>query len=451
MSVLYRYLLKEMLFPFLLSLLMITFLLFINFLIRAVDRFLGKGIDILIILEYLFLNLAWIIALSVPMAVLLTTLMTFGRMSEDNEINAMQASGIGFFSIITSPLIFGIIITIMLIFFNNYILPDMNFHARLLSGDIYRKRPSMNIEPGVFLDNLPDYNMIIGSKSDDTMLDVRIFSKGNNESQTSIYAKSGILATSYDAFLLTLYDGEIHEIENNSFNNYRRILFSKHNIKIPADDILLNRRDSSSRTDREMTIPMIKNKIKNYEKRIQVVQSRIKGSFFKTIGDSILPLSTKNSLHIINDIQKKINSDTSLTKTQIHKKERQLRNLKRQIKNEFGLIKSYQKGENKYKVEIHKKFSIPFACIIFILIGSPLGIIAKRGGFSISIILSFGFFLLYYLMLIGGEELADRNKFSALICMWSPNIIFMLFALYLNIMIIYEKYPKSILSFIKKN
>ena len=451
MSVLYRYLLKEMLFPFLLSLLMITFLLFINFLIRAVDRFLGKGIDILIILEYLFLNLAWIIALSVPMAVLLTTLMTFGRMSEDNEINAMQASGIGFFSIITSPLIFGIIITIMLIFFNNYILPDMNFHARLLSGDIYRKRPSMNIEPGVFLDNLPDYNMIIGSKSDDTMLDVRIFSKGNNESQTSIYAKSGILTTSYDAFLLTLYDGEIHEIENNSFNNYRRILFSKHNIKIPADDILLNRRDSSSRTDREMTIPMIKNKIKNYEKRIQVVQSRIKGSFFKTIGDSILPLSTKNSLHIINDIQKKINSDTSLTKTQIHKKERQLRNLKRQIKNEFGLIKSYQKGENKYKVEIHKKFSIPFACIIFILIGSPLGIIAKRGGFSISIILSFGFFLLYYLMLIGGEELADRNKFSALICMWSPNIIFMLFALYLNIMIIYEKYPKSILSFIKKN
>ena len=71
---------------------MITFILFVNFLLRAIDRFLGKGLDLITILEYLFLNLAWILALSVPMAVLLATLMTFGRLSEDNEINAMRAS-----------------------------------------------------------------------------------------------------------------------------------------------------------------------------------------------------------------------------------------------------------------------------------------------------------------------------------------------------------------------
>ena len=83
-------------YPFLISLLMITFILFINFLLRAIDRFLGKGLDILIILEYLFLNLAWIIALSIPMAMLLATLATFGRLSEDNEINALRSSGISF-------------------------------------------------------------------------------------------------------------------------------------------------------------------------------------------------------------------------------------------------------------------------------------------------------------------------------------------------------------------
>ena len=93
MSLLSRYFIKEMLLPFFFFLFMITFLLFINFLLRAIDRFLGKGLDVLTILEYLFLNLAWIIALSVPMAVLLATLMTFGRLSEDNEINAMRASG----------------------------------------------------------------------------------------------------------------------------------------------------------------------------------------------------------------------------------------------------------------------------------------------------------------------------------------------------------------------
>ena len=117
-----RYFIREMVLPFFFSLLMITFLLFINFLLRAVDRFLGKGLDVITILEYLFLNLAWIIALAVPMAVLLSTLMTFGRLSEDNEINAMRASGVGFISIIRAPLIFGITIALLLIFFNNFIL-----------------------------------------------------------------------------------------------------------------------------------------------------------------------------------------------------------------------------------------------------------------------------------------------------------------------------------------
>ena len=449
MKVLYKYLIREMFFPFFLSLVMITFILFINFLIRAIDRFLGKGIDVLVILEYLFLNLAWIIALSVPMAVLLTTLMTFGRMSEENEINAMKASGISFSSIIKPPLIFGTFITLFLIFFNNYILPDMNFHARLLSGDIYRKRPSMNIEPGIFLDNLPGYNMIIGNKSGEIMSDVRIFSKDKKESQTSIYAKSGVLTTLYNTILLTLHDGEIHELENKKFNNYRRIIFSKHNIKIKADDIILNRRDSSSRTDREMTIPMIKSKVSNYEKRIEVVKSRIMGSFFRVIGDSISPHSIKNAMETIKDHKKIISKNKNLTKNQIHKKERQIRNLERQIKNEFGLIKSYQKGRNKYQVEIHKKFSIPFACIIFVLIGGPIGVMAKKGGFSNSIILSFGFFLIYYLMLIGGEELADRNKFPAMICMWSPNLIFLIFALYLNFITINELSSKSLMFFKK--
>ena len=99
MKVLHKYLLKEMFLPFIFSLLVITFLLFVNFLIRAVDRFLGKGLDFFIIIEYLVLNLAWIIALSIPMAVLLTSLMSFCRMSEDNEIDAFKSSGISYYSL----------------------------------------------------------------------------------------------------------------------------------------------------------------------------------------------------------------------------------------------------------------------------------------------------------------------------------------------------------------
>ncbi len=445
-----RYFIREMVLPFFFSLLMITFLLFINFLLRAVDRFLGKGLDVITILEYLFLNLAWIIALAVPMAVLLSTLMTFGRLSEDNEINAMRASGIGFLSIIRAPNMFGTTIAMLLIFFNNFILPDMNFRARLLSGDIYRKRPGMNIEPGIFLDNLPNYSMIVGGKDGEIMSDVRIFSKGKQEAQTSIHSKTGTLSTLADAFLLTLFDGEIHELESKDFTNYRRIIFETHKIIIPADDILLNRRDSSNRTDREMTVPMILNKVKGYEKKIRVVNIRLKGAFYRTLGDSILPVSIEDGQAIVTAAQDAIRSDTTLTKGQLHKKERQLRSLERQVKNEFGLITSYLKGRNKYAVEAHKKFSIPFACILFVLLGAPLGVMAKRGGFAVSTSLSFGFFLLYYVLLIGGEELADRNQVSAAIGMWVPNAVLLSVALYLTLHTVRERAPIPLVSFFKK-
>ena len=424
---------------------MITFILFVNFVLRAIDRFLGKGLDLITILEYLFLNLAWILALSVPMAVLLATLMTFGRLSEDNEINAMRASGIGFLTIMRAPILFGIIITLVLIYFNNFILPEMNFKARLLSGDIYRKRPDMNIEPGIFLDNLPDYSMIVGGKSKKgIMTDVRIFSKGSKETQTSIHSNSGNLNTLEDAFLLTLYDGEIHELGQKDYTNYRRIIFDKHVINIPAKDLLLNRRDSTNRSDREMTVPMMLKKINSYEKRLNIVYKRLSGNFFRTIGDSILPSSIEQGKQFIENNLYKIRNNTTLTKAQIIKKEKRIKNLERQINNEFNLIKSYKKSKNKYAVEIHKKFSIPFACVLFVLLGAPLGVMSKKGGFAVSTSLSFGFFLIYYILLIGGEEMADRNILSPSIGMWTPNLIILCIAFYLLIHTIREKGPIGI-------
>ena len=449
MRLITKYLFREISSPFLISLLIITFILFINFLLRAIDRFLGKGLEISIILEYLFLNLAWIIALSIPMAMLLATLTTFGRLSEDNEINALRSSGISFLSIINPPLIFGFSIAILLIIFNNFVLPEMNFKARLLSGDIYRKRPDINIEPGVFLDNIPNYNMIISDKKDSTMINVRIFSKGKALSQTSIYAKTGHLSTLSNAFLLTLNNGEIHEIENKDYINYRRILFDTHRILIPADDILLNRRDSSNRTDREMTIPMIVEKIKKYNKKLETVNRRIKGAFHRTIGDSILPKDIDTGLLTISVLKDSLRVNPSYTINQLNKKERQLRSLERQMKNDFNLIKSYIKGKNKYKVEAHKKFSIPFACILFVLLGAPLGVMAKRGGFSISTALSFGFFLLYYILLITGEELADRNHVSPELGMWAPNGVLLIIALYLILYVIRERAPIPLFTFLK--
>ena len=307
----------------------------------------------------------------------------------------------------------------------------------------------MNIEPGVFIDDLPAYSMIIGGKKNDIMSEVRIFSKGKQKEQTSIHAKTGKLTTLSDAFLLTLFNGEIHELENKDFTNYRRIIFDTHKIIIPANDILLNRRDSSKRSDREMTIPMIIKKVEEYDKKLKMVNLRIQNSFYRALGDSLLPKSLGEGHLLIQQTKNKINSDTTISKANLSKKERQLRNLERQIKNEFGLITTYLKGKNKYKVEAHKKVSIPFACILFVLLGAPLGVMSKKGGFAISTSLSFGFFLIYYIFLIGGEELADRNQVSPEVGMWAPNFIVLLIALYLILHTIRERAPIPILSFMK--
>ena len=441
MHLLSRYIIRQLTMPFIFSLLVIVFILFTNFFLRAIDRFLGKGLNIFTILEYLFLNLAWIVALAVPMAVLIATLMSFGRMSEDNEITAMRTSGISYLKIIRPALFFGTVVALILIYFNNNVLPDMNFRARLLSGDIYRKRPDMNIDPGHFIDDIPDYSMIIRDKEGELMKDVRIFSKSPVDAQTSIYSETGTLHTADNTIVLTLFDGEIHELDLDDFGNYRRIAFEKHQINIPADDLTLMRRDSASRRDREMTIPMMIGKRNSYQKRIDKLHRRITSSFTKLTGDSISPQTLDLALREVGSFKEVIESDTAFAAADLKTKRRQASRLERQLKNEFNLINSYTRSKNKYSVEIHKKITLPVACILFALVGGGLGVLVRKGGFAVATSLSFGFFLVYYIFLIGGEEMADRNIISPFLGMWSPNFFLALVAGYLTLHTVRERAP----------
>ena len=441
MRLLTRYILKQLFMPFIFSLLIIVFVLFTQFLLRAIDRFIGKGLDLGTIFEYLFLNLGWISALAVPMAVLVAALMAFGQFSEDNEITAMRSSGISFTTIILPALTMGLLISITLILFNAFIMPEMNFKARMLSGDIYRKRPGLNIEPGYFMDDLPDYSMIIRDKEDEILKDVRIFSKGINKSQTSIHSKTGELSTIDDAIILDLYDGEIHELDLNDYGNYRRIEFEKHKITIPADDLFLNRRDTTSRSDREMTIPMILAKRSNIDDRINIVNGRIGRAFLRTGMDSLVPPSLEASQLIIKKEIERFSSDPINSADDIYRKEKDVDIVKRQLRNEYNLLRSYSKSSNKYNVELHKKFSLPVASILFIMTGASLGVLFRKGGFTIATGLSFGFFLIYYILMIGGEDLADRGILTPMVGVWSPNAILLVIATYLMLHTVREQPP----------
>ena len=433
MNTLNKYLFKQSLIPFLLSVAVITTVLFLQFLIRAVDRFLGKGLDALTIFEYLYLNLAWIIALSVPMSLLISSVMTFGRMSQQNEITALKSAGVNLYNIIKPALWFGAMVATALCFFNNFILPEMNYNARLLARDIYKKKPELSIEPGYFVDMIPQYTMIVKEMDGKDFKDVKIFSKNQKSEQTTIYANQGSLSSDGNMITIDLQDGEIHEIDLSDYDYYRKIRFKTHQIIISMDDLMLNRTSESNRTDREMRVPQMIQEIEKNKILINQIYDRIE-NVKKEIG---ITNPNANTLEIIeNEIEllkekkaniikedRDYNEDVPVSAFENKDYILSLTNNARQFKNEFTLIENYEKTNNKFKVEIHKKFTLALACILFTMVGAPLGILVRNGGMTIASGLSIAFFLVYYILLIWGEQLADRNLINPGLGSWLPNII----------------------------
>ena len=422
------------------ALLVLLFILLANFLLRSMDRFLGKGLDFSLILEYVFLNLAWILALAVPMAILVATLMAFGRLSADNEISAMRSVSVSYFKLMMPAILFSCVIAGLMMYFNNQILPEMNHKARMLSSDISRKRPDLDFDVGYFIDAIPQYNFLLGSRDGEVFSDITIFSSKGGRKQQTIIASSGTISTVDDGVVLHLVDGVIHEYIGNEKNEYRQIYYEKYQVMIPMDNMVMSRRDSKIRGDREMTYAMIKAKINSYEEKITNTHIRIRNRLINeaekleidsgidslTIINPIIAQQTLSHYEVvIADSLKKVKGGT------IARVQRRLKNLSRGIESDFSLINSYKNSINKYLVELHKKFSIPFASIIFILIGAPLGMMARKGGFAVSMAFSLGFFIIYWAFLIGGEEFADRGLLSPALSMWLPNLVIGIFGLFI--------------------
>ena len=433
MKTLNKYLFNQSLIPFVLSVGVITTVLFLQFLIRAVDRFLGKGLDALTIFEYLYLNLAWIIALSVPMSLLISSVMTFGRMAQQNEITALKSAGVSLYNIIKPALWFGTFVAVGLCIFNNFILPEMNYNARLLARDIYKKKPELSIEPGYFVDMIPQYTMIVKEMDGKDFKDVKIFSKNKESEQTTIYANAGSLSSNDNIITIDLMDGEIHEIDLSDYDYYRKIRFKTHQITISMDELMLNRTTESNRTDREMRVPQMIDEIAMNKLLISQIYERI-DKVKAEIGITDPNINSLENIEKEVDKLKQSKVNTNVRDEQYNEnvpipniENKQyilsLTNNARQFKNEFTLIENYEKTNNKFKVEIHKKFTLAIACILFTLVGAPLGILVRNGGMTIASGLSIAFFLIYYILLIWGEQLADRNLLNPGLGSWLPNII----------------------------
>jgi lipopolysaccharide export system permease protein len=280
---------------------------------------------------------------------------------------------------------------------------------------------------------IPEYTMIVKEIDGSDFKDVKIFSKNRQSEQTTIYANQGSLLSDGNSITINLKDGEIHEIDLSDYDYYRKIKFTTHQIIISIDNLILNRTNEANRTDREMKVPQMINEIAKNKISIDKIYDRIE-KVKKEIGISALDVNTFDS--IVNEIEKLkkakedsiIEAKDSNEKIQISDFETKeyilsLNNNIRQFKNEFTIIKNYEKTNNKFRVEIHKKFTLALACILFTLLGAPLGMLVKNGGMTIASGLSIAFFLIYYILLIWGEQLADRDLINPGLGSWLPNIV----------------------------
>lgn len=427
MLTLSRHILKRHVTPFLFSAVVLICIFLLQFIMQKMDQLAGKGLSAGVIAELIVMNLAWMLVLAVPMAVLVATLMAFGNLSSGNEITAMRASGVSLYRMMLPVFLASIVICYLLVVFNNRVLPDANHRAKMLLTDIYRKKPTFSLVPGLFSDprEIQGYSILVRKTFENTndLEGVTIFDYTNNAVTTTVTAQRGTVSFSpgYQKLIMDLSDGEIHELSMSDFNRYRKIRFEKHRIAMNAEGFDFQRTQESafSRGDRELSAQTM-----------------------RAIVDSLRELQDTAYAHIATLLQRDLNSIFRPTQhtgnhapttadLQVHAGTR-MASLAASLEGEQARAAYFARRIHEYSVEIHKKYSIPFACIVFVLIGAPLGIMARRGTFGVAASLSLGFFLLYWSCLIGGEKLADRGYIDPWFGMWMANIVLGILGMYLT-------------------
>jgi lipopolysaccharide export system permease protein len=445
-----RYILRNYIGPFFFSMAVITFVFIMDFILRYIDLFLGKGVKFHIVLQAFTLSLGHMFALIIPMAVLPATLMTYGTLAGENEITAMRACGFSIYRMVRPGVVAGSLLALLLVQYNNHVLPESNHRLLNLLIDINRKQPTMELRENRFIDDLQGYTIYFARKNDRTgeITDVQIYKRADkNQLPTTIVAESGHLRfiEGQNVLRVDLVNGEIHELPaGKDRETYRRTTFREYTLNIRDVDRSLQRTERDYRGDREMSVRMMRDKIVEIrtemalgrQKMIREAKERMDETFgWLDASARARRAADQDSAAAIRagreESHPRLRSRTAGGASPIPVAARDEYISRERIETEVSKNESHVKQIDRYKVEIQKKYSIPFACVVFVLLGAPLAIRMGRSGMNMAIGLSLVFFLVYYVCLIGGEKLADRGLASPFVAMWTPNIVFGVFAVVL--------------------
>jgi lipopolysaccharide export system permease protein len=419
LKILTRYLLRAHLGPFLFAFCALTGIVLINTFAQRLADLAGKGLPLDIVARFFLLSLPSNIALTFPMAVLVSVLYTFTQLAAENEMTALKASGVDLKRLVLPLLVVAGGITAGMVFFNAEVLPESNHRWRQLMVDIGRKSPLLTLHEQTLNalrtgDGRSRYYLQAARIDHMTnrMRDVVIYDVSDPRIGRTIYADSGRMAFNEDRtdLFLRLFDGHLREINFDEPQNFQRLAFRRQVLRMVGVGNKLELQEGSGyRGDREMTAAMLHGRIDTLRTELRGVRSAVSTAAMadldRALGRAVPTAAAATALPSSDPAAeaRRIASDLRSSQARTSSLERQIR---------------------EYQVEVQKKYSIAAAALVFVLIGAPLGVRFPRGGIGMVIAASLTIFALYYVSLIAGEALGDAGHVPPVVAMWGMNAIF---------------------------
>jgi lipopolysaccharide export system permease protein len=455
-------LLKSLPGPFFAAFGTLLFLLLMQFLINYLPELVGRGLPFGVIAELIAYSLAYMVVLAVPMAVLVATLLAFARLAETQAYAVAKSAGISLLGLAWPVLLASVCVAGAMAFFNGDVLPEANYRMKGLWQDIREKKPGFELEPGVFYDGIQGYAIRVSDApaASNTLGEVLIFDASEPGEQATITAERGELAAppGGSALEMTLYDGEIHRVTSvrnggDRSERYERVRFERHRLRLDLSDLDWERRgaETASRSDRTMPtsqmVQLVDSLDANARARIETLRERLAALGHTAWDDPASPPSAGHALtnftggpHLLSAARPDSSSARADTASAAARPllaglpgasraavydvaAQRMRTTKSDLDAAQNALRWERQRADRYRVEIYKKYSMAVACVVFVLIGIPLGLSVRRGGLGVVGVLAVGIFLFYWVTLVQGEKLADRGLLEPAVGMWAANVL----------------------------
>ena len=453
MKKIHQLVLKSYLGPLVLTFFIIIFILMMNFVWRYIDELVGKGLDPLVILELIMYATINMIPMGLPLAILLATIMTMGNLGENYELLAMKSAGMSLMQIM-KPLFWVIgIISFGSFFVVNDLVPYANKKMFSIIYDIKQQNEALEFQDGLFFNGIDDMSIRVEKQDQKTKLltNVLIYdNRARNGDMTTTIADSGYIRLSDDKryLLVTLFNGETYEQSRNyqwfTKSSLRHHKFERQDGKIPMSGFDFQRSDENlfGGNSQTMNISDLQNNIDSLDMLVNNLTATaynplLREQIFERDPDGVAP---SDSIEV--DRSRKVFGALlldSLQKLDTRTKDKIYESALRTARNSRNMF-SFDESSSKdalnqlyrSKNEWHRKLTLPISILIFFLIGAPLGAIIRKGGLGMPIVISVGFFVVYYIISISGEKFAKEGTWSSLLGMWISAIILTPLAIYLS-------------------